>query len=330
MKHCVYFDFIKGGAIMGVIAIHTLKFNFDPISVTGLLVVVVRNLLGCCVPLFVAASGYFLWKKNFHTKIEYLRFLTSRLRIVYIPMLLWGLPWFLLSLKGANMVGTTYNTILYFAGGLSIFYFITLIFECYIILPVVKEIRFAGVILLSVMSIIITFVWTIVNHTTDLHLPLIVYCSLPTYIGYFALGCYLGRTEIKPNCWIVCIITILGLIGAVAETYYWFTYHGENNGLGLKSSVSFFSFGVILLVFSKQFSGKYKSTRFTKWIEWCGVQSMPIYLSHMLILFIMNVLGIQLVTWFSNWLLLFSLDVFLIYVMYRMLPKKVLSYLGIR
>ena len=67
-----------------------------------------------------------------HTKIEYKRFLTSRLRIVYIPMLLWGLPWFLLSLKGAIMVGAAYNTILYFAGGLSIFYFITLIFECYV------------------------------------------------------------------------------------------------------------------------------------------------------------------------------------------------------
>lgn len=30
------------------------------------------------------------------------------------------------------MVGAAYNTILYFAGGLSIFYFITLIFECYV------------------------------------------------------------------------------------------------------------------------------------------------------------------------------------------------------
>lgn len=315
---------------MGVIAIHTVKLNFDPISVMGVLIVVIRNFLGCCVPLFVAASGYFLWKKSFHTKIEYKRFLTSRLRIVYIPMLLWGLPWFLLSLKGANMVGAAYNTILYFAGGLSIFYFITLIFECYVFLPIVKKVRFVGVVLLSVISIIITFVWTMVNHTTGLHVPLIVYCSFPTYIGYFALGCYLGRTEIRPNCWIVCIITILGLIGAVAETYYWFTYHGTNNGVGLKSSVSFFSFGVILLVFSKRFSDKYKSTKITKWIEWCGVQSMPIYLSHMLIFFIINYMGIQFMTWFINWLLLFSLDVFLVYAIYRGLPQKVLPYLGIR
>ena len=329
MKHSAYFDFIKGLAIMGVVAIHTVNLNFDPISVTGLLIVVVRNLLGCCVPLFVAASGYFLWKKNFYTKTEYLQFLTSRLRVVYIPMLLWGLPWFLLSLNGANMIGTMYNTILYFVGGLSIFYFITLILECYIILPIIKKVNFVGVILLSVMSIIVTFAWTMVNHTTVLHLPLIVYCSF-TYIGYFALGCYLGRTEIKLNCWIVCVIIILGLAGAVAETYYWFIYHGENNGIGLKSSVSFFSFGVVLLVFSKLLSDKYESTNFTKWIEWCGVQSMPIYLSHMLILFIINTLGMHLMSWFANWLLLFSLDILLIYAMYRMLPSKVLPYLGIR
>ena len=67
-KHCVYFDFIKGLAIMGVIAIHTCKLNFDPISVMGVLIVVIRNFLGCCVPLFVAASGYFLLKKSFPYK----------------------------------------------------------------------------------------------------------------------------------------------------------------------------------------------------------------------------------------------------------------------
>ena len=57
---------------------------------------------------------------------------------------------------------------------------------------------------------------------------------------------------------------------------------------------------------------------------------MPIYLSHMLILFIINYMGIQLMTWFTNWLLLFSLDVFLVYAIYRGLPQKVLPYLGIR
>lgn len=168
MKHNVYFDFIKGLAIIGVIAIHTLGFAFESMSVSGLLTVVFRNILGCCVPLFVAVSGFFLWKKHFEKKKEYKQFLISRLRTVYVPMLVWGLPWFLLALKGANMVGATYNLILYLIGGLSIFYFITLILECYVLLPVVRKCKLKGVILLSILSIFATFGWTIVNPQQDI------------------------------------------------------------------------------------------------------------------------------------------------------------------
>lgn len=166
--------------------------------------------------------------------------------------------------------------------------------------------------------------------TTGYNFPLVVYCSLPTYIGYFALGCYLGRTKVEPNCWLAWTITIVGLAFAVAETYYWFEYHGNNNGMGLKSSVSVFSFGAILLMFSKSFTDRYHSTRFTRWIEWCGVQSMPIYLSHMFVLFILNALGIHFATWYANWLLLCFLDVLLVHAMYKVFPQRILPYLGIR
>lgn len=30
-----YYDFLKGLAIMGVVAIHTIIFNFEPYSLTG-------------------------------------------------------------------------------------------------------------------------------------------------------------------------------------------------------------------------------------------------------------------------------------------------------
>lgn len=42
------------------------------------------------------------------------------------------------------MVGAAYNTILYFAGGLSIFYFITLIFECCVFFTYHQEGKICG------------------------------------------------------------------------------------------------------------------------------------------------------------------------------------------
>lgn len=52
-KRITYYDFLKGLAIMGVVAIHTMIFNADPSTIAGCGLVAFRNLLGCCVP--------FLW-----------------------------------------------------------------------------------------------------------------------------------------------------------------------------------------------------------------------------------------------------------------------------
>ena len=52
-----YFDFLRGIAILMVISIHT----FD----NGMVLpdVILRNIMNCAVPIFLAISGYFLGKK---------------------------------------------------------------------------------------------------------------------------------------------------------------------------------------------------------------------------------------------------------------------------
>ena len=94
---------------MGVVAIHTIIFNFEPYSLTGGSVAVFRNLLGCCVPFFVAVSGYFLCNKEISTRFAYSNFIKTRLLTVYRPMLIWGLPWLLLGLLS---VKKTYKLLL--------------------------------------------------------------------------------------------------------------------------------------------------------------------------------------------------------------------------
>lgn len=266
-----YYDFLKGLAIMGVVAIHTIIFRYDPYSTAGLILAIVRNILGCCVPLFVAASGYFLANKVIKTKNEYCNFLKSRIRTVYIPMLIWALPWLFLRLISAHtLIQFVYSLILYFLGGLSILYFIALIIELYFQLPVVQKVKLVGVIVLSIISIAVTCAWSIINYATEIKPPLIFYCSFPTYIGYFALGCYIGRNKVSPSLWFSSIIIILGLILAVIESYFWLDYNPQNNWLGLKSSVQFLSFGIILFLFTKKISSFYKTNKMTRIIELFG------------------------------------------------------------
>lgn len=169
-----YYDFLKGIAIMGVVAIHTMVFKYEPYTTGGVILTVFRNLLGCCVPFFVAVSGYFLANKKLDTKNEYIGFLKNRLKTVYIPMLIWSLPWLGLSLIfKQTLLGAGYSIFMYFIGGLSIFYFIALILELYLQLPVIQNIKVKGVIILSIISLIVTFGWSIIKYSDGIEIPLV-------------------------------------------------------------------------------------------------------------------------------------------------------------
>lgn len=219
---------------------------------------------------------------------------------------------------------------MYFVGGLSIFYFIALILELYITLPIIQKIKARGVIILSIISLIVTLGWSIIKYSDGIELPLVAYCSFPTYIGFFALGCYIGINKINPNLYLSLFIMIIGLILAVLESYYWLEYNPKNNWLGLKASVQFLSFGVILILFTKRFSSYYRSNKITRIIEKFGTQSMPIYMSHILVIFALNIIGFISNFWVVKWGVVFILDVIFIFSLKKILPKNFLAYIGIR
>ena len=137
-----YFDFLKGLAIMGVVAIHTMVFRAEPYSLAGGCLAAFRNLLGSCVPFFVAVSGYFLCNKVVNTKESYCTFVRQRFKVVYVPILVWGLPWLVLNvLQGGSILA---NSVLYLVGGLSVLYFIALILELYVQLPLLQRVNRGG------------------------------------------------------------------------------------------------------------------------------------------------------------------------------------------
>ena len=123
-----YFDFLRGVAIIMVIAIHTYYKAEDSVAF--------RQILNAAVPLFIAISGFFLSKKRIEQKTQYVQFLKRQIPKVYIPTLMWSLPLFAASLKsGENVLNNVINL---FICGFSIYYFVAFIIQCYIVLPLLK------------------------------------------------------------------------------------------------------------------------------------------------------------------------------------------------
>ena len=89
-----YFDFLRGIAIIFVIAIH----SFSPFSlnesntVVYHLAILWRQIIGCAVPIFMAISGYFMSYKVIDTQSKYHAFIKKQIPRVYVPMLVWSLP----------------------------------------------------------------------------------------------------------------------------------------------------------------------------------------------------------------------------------------------
>lgn len=129
IKRNDYFDFLRGLAIMMVVAIHTYNLNTDGI--------VIRQLLNAAVPIFIAISGYFLSQKMMDTRVEYISFLMKQLPKVYYPVLLWSLPLLVVFIIQGKTI--LLNVVLFIVCGMSIYYFVAFIMQCYIVLPLVKK-----------------------------------------------------------------------------------------------------------------------------------------------------------------------------------------------
>lgn len=97
-KRNPYFDFLRGLAILMVVGIHTYPGNHQ---LNGrfqeIIQLILINAFNCAVPLFLAISGYFIAKKNLNTFAECSSFWKKQIPTVYIPCLIFSLPWFVIS-----------------------------------------------------------------------------------------------------------------------------------------------------------------------------------------------------------------------------------------
>lgn len=302
-----------GGAIILVIAIHSFT-GFEVTeknTLTYHLAIIWRQIIGFAVPLFLAISGYFLSKKEVSTKSQHLLFLKKQVPRVYFPMLIWSIPYLLLSVYTGKDVGT--SIVLFLVGGFSVYYFISLIVQYYFLLPIFQKhgSKIKGLIIAAILSavcMIILFYLTLVKNLT---IPLIVYGGpFPVWIAFFVLGIFMGgRGQPSISNKLLFSLTIVGLLISIAETYLHIYISGSFQGLGIKLGAFIYSFTVILFLFSMQ-TNKSLNSLVWRFMVYLGRISFGVYLTHIFFLSylvrpVVNRLAIN--NYFVDQLLLISL-----------------------
>ena len=323
MKRNTYFDFLRGLAIMMVVGIHTYTLRKDS--------TVVRQLLNTAVPLFVAISGYCLSQKRMENKDDYLFFLKKQFPKVYLPVLVWSLPLYAIALySGSSIIK---QTILLLSCGLSIYYFVAFIMQCYVVLPVINNYISGNKRRVVIVSCLISFAWIAgvmyMNTIQGKGIPLILYAGpLPCWLMFFVLGVMIGhKPERNYSIILPMVIAILGFILSVIETDYLLDHYGK--GVGIKPSSFIYSAGMVFLLFSNKVEKLVSRTGIIyRIIIWIGSLSFGIYLIHCyFISFFVKRLPID--SWLLQWSLALTLTVVFILISRKLLPSKYHKYLGI-
>ena len=322
-ERIAYFDFMRGLAIMMVVGIHTYTLGKDS--------TVVRQLLNTAVPLFIAISGYCLSQKRMENKDDYLFFLKKKFSKVYLPVLVWSLPLYAIALySGSSIIK---QTILLLSCGLSIYYFVAFIMQCYVVLPVINNYISGNKRRVVIVSCLISFAWIAgvmyMNTIQGKGIPLILYAGpLPCWLMFFVLGVMIGhKPERNYSIILPMVIAILGFILSVIETDYLLDHYGK--GVGIKPSSFIYSAGMIFLMFSNKVEKLLSQTGVVyRFIIWIGSLSFSIYLIHCyFVSYLVKRLPID--SWLLQWAIALLLTVAFILILRKLLPTKYHKYLGI-
>lgn len=320
MQRNHYFDFLRGIAIMMVVAIHT--FNATETDVPHHVVDVyclVRQLLNCAVPIFLAISGYFLCSKNLATWDKRKAFWVKQMPKVYIPTMIASLPYLIISLMhGMNaFVAVIYMIVC----GYSIYYFIALILQYYALLPVLQKVTSGGVILSAAISMISVGGVTYVTKIMNPNLPLIAYAgSFPVWLVFYAMGCYLRKVKRDYSLYLPVIMVLLSIVISYAETYYWNTFY--DGGFGIKCSAYVYSMAVIMVLFSIRVEQAYKRNIVTRSIEYIGRISFAIYLYHLFVVMCFDRFHVTEMPWIIRWMVCIATTTVVVTLARRIFPKK--------
>lgn len=324
----IYFDFLKGIAIIMVVGIHTMPHVDGYKSLDDVITILVRLLLNCAVPIFLAVSGWMLANKPLESKQDIIEFYKRRLPRVYIPLIVWGLGWFTLSMwNEPDIWGAVKSLLLLLTGGFSVYYFVALIMQCYLITPLLTKYYNIGMILCAVLSTIAIIITSWLINVEGHSFKLLAYAG-PVYLWvvFYMLGIWLRKHESNSYFNVGLTLAIIGYCMSIVETIWYMNLTG--GGVGIKLSSFIFSYGMIIMLVSKQIANCFYSSRLIRIVAWIGEVSFGVYLMHMYcIMACRMVLGKM--PWSALWIISLGLTLLLIGIAQSKLSSKfTYKYLG--
>lgn len=327
-----YFDFLRGIAILMVVGIHTYPHNHSlkgPVS--DIIQLIAINFFCCAVPLFLAISGYFVSRKKLRTLSDARLFWYRQIPTVYIPCLIFSIPWLIINIISTNHSSLWISILYFFTCGYSIYYFIALIIECYIIAPLLLRYNNnSTLIIIIIISLLFTVLCEYIRFVQGIKLPLTVYCSLPMLLIFFYVGIYLNNHSRNYSLWLPVSLMILGLgLGLLHMQYIRDTF--GVSAQGQKSSLYVFDIGFLLFCMSKKCENLYKSNLITRLILYIGEISFGIYFTHIYVIWIVDHYITSLKgNWILLWLFCVLVTVVIINFIKYLMPNFSKKYLGYR
>ena len=316
---------------MMVIAIHTVPTIHDWHSFYGLTIITLRQLLNCAVPIFLSISGYFIAKKDFSSKKNTIRFYKHQLPTVYLPCIVFSLGWFFLDLYSQNFSSPLGSLCTLIICGYSIYYFITLIIQLYILTPILVRYNNLcwGIIIPAIVSCVSIVVVSYLLLIEGRQISLIAYAApFVVWLIFFMMGVYFSNHQRDKILFPGILIAAIGLTASVIESIYYLSLYGS--GMGIKLSAFIYSAGVLMIIFSKQAESIFKENRMTKLILWIGEVSFGIYLIRMYVRYVLNYI-VNIDSWLLNWFLIITLSSIIIIILKKFVSSQTLiKYFGIR
>lgn len=320
-----YFDFLRGIAIIMVIGIHTyadgqIHFNLF-----------LRQLLNCAVPIFLAISGYFIGHKSFAEQGCYVKFLKKQVPRVYIPMLLWSIPWMLLAIRGGE--SPIVSIIRTFVGDMSIFYFIILIIQYYALSPLIqRENRKSGggnyAVIITIIGIsLFDYVMRIENAKLSLVESAGIF---PVWMIFYVMGVLqVQGIKLPLQNKYPLHYAMLAILLCCVHIYLLHRMNG-NVVHGIKLSAHIYSYFIIMWLFTdkaRTYYNKIQNKALGRLVVYIGRVSFFMYLTHCLVIFTFFHLHIP-DFWSLRWLLCIVLSTLMAYVCDKKCPARMRRYVG--
>ena len=307
-----------------VVGIHTVP-AFSIGTSGSELYILIRQLLNAAVPIFLSLSAFFISNKKLETSRDIISFWKKQIPKVYLPCLIWSIPYLILSLKNGDSID---KCILNYIGcGYSIYYFIALIIQLYLLTPILLRLNLlVGGAVCSMLSLASIALYVYSN----LQLPLILYAGpFVIWIMFYMQGIIISKSSREYSIPPLLIAIAMCVIFQMLESKYLYSLNGR--WAGIKPSAFIYSVVVILLLFSNKVQKRYelKTNLIKRFIEYIGRISFSIYLVHMFIVItISRFLDIQ--CWIINWSFVLIMTIIVINFLKSILPVSILrKYLGI-